>query len=136
MALLWLILKRYTILEDFFLLDFFLSVRYRDDVMTTLKFDWSNLKILMSGWYRKLTSSCVSFTIYQQCHTDTEADVTPISLQHQNFHWVSSPLTMLIGKDLCFTEFSTKIHWNTRLATSNVFHMFTQSIKGTVMQII
>ena len=30
---------------------------------------------------------------------------------------------------LCFTEFSTKIHWNTRLAASDVFHMFTQSIK-------
>ena len=30
----------------------FLSVGFlseRDDVMTTLKFDWSNLKILMSG---------------------------------------------------------------------------------------
>ena len=34
------------ILEDFFLLD---SVRYRHDVMPTLKFDWSNLKILMSS---------------------------------------------------------------------------------------
>ena len=27
------------------------------------------------------------------------------------------------------TWFSTKIHWNTRLATSDAFHMFTQSIK-------
>ena len=26
----------------------------------------------------------------------------------------------------CFTEFSTKIHW---MAASDVFHMFTQSIK-------
>ena len=43
-ALLWLI-KWYTILEDFILLD---SVRYYDDVMTTLKSNWSNLKILMS----------------------------------------------------------------------------------------
>ena len=63
MELLWLILKWYTIIEDFFLLG---SVRYHDDVKTILKFDWSNLKILMSGWYRKLTSSCVSFTMYQQ----------------------------------------------------------------------
>ena len=45
-TLLWLILKWYTILEDFFLLD---RVRYRDDVMMTLKFDWSNLKTLISG---------------------------------------------------------------------------------------
>ena len=34
MALLWLMLKWYTILEDLFLVD---SVRYHDDVMTTLK---------------------------------------------------------------------------------------------------
>ena len=84
-ALLWLILKRYTILDDIFQLD---SVRYRDEFMTALKFDWSNLKILMSGWYRRLTSSCVPFTIYQQCHSDIESDVTPISLQYQNVHWV------------------------------------------------
>ena len=80
-TLLWVILKRYTILEDFFLLD---SVRYHEDVMTKLKFHWSSLKILISGWYRKLTSLCVSFTIYQQCHADIEDDVTPLSLQYQN----------------------------------------------------
>ena len=34
-----------------------------------------------------------------------------------------------LRKKLCFTEFSTKIHWNTRLAASDVFHMFIQSIK-------
>ena len=38
-------------------------------------------------------------------------------------------LTILTWKDLCFTEFSTKVHWNTRLAASDVCHMFTQSIK-------
>ena len=101
MALLWVILKRYTILEDFFLLD---SVRYRDDVMTTLKIDWSNLKILMSGWYRKLSSSCVSFTIHQQCHTDIVGDATPvplpISLQYQNVHRVASS----------FIRFHTSLH--------------------------
>ena len=30
----------------------------------------------------QLTSSCVSFTIYQQCHGDIVGDVTPISLQY------------------------------------------------------
>ena len=54
-ALSWLILKWYTILEDFFLLD---SVRYHDDVMTTLKSDLSNLKILMSVWYRNWQCMC------------------------------------------------------------------------------
>ena len=34
-------------------------------------------------------------------------------------------------KNLYFTEFSTKIHCNTRLAASDAFHVFTQSIKGT-----
>ena len=38
-------------------------------------------------------------------------------------------LTILKGKNLYFTEFSTKIHCNTRLAASDVFHMFTQPIK-------
>ena len=38
-------------------------------------------------------------------------------------------LTILTWKNLCFTEFSTKIHWNTRFAASRVFHMFTQSFK-------
>ena len=37
--------------------------------------------------------------------------------------------TILTGKNLCFTEFSTDIHSNTRLAASNVFHILTQSIK-------
>ena len=67
-----------------FLLD---SVCYHGDVMTILNFNWFNLKILMSGRYRKLTSSCVSFTIYQQCHSNTEGDVTPILLLYQNAHW-------------------------------------------------
>ena len=38
-------------------------------------------------------------------------------------------LTILTWKNLCFIEFSTKIHRNTRLAASDVFHVFTQSIK-------
>ena len=80
-------MKSCTILEDFFLLD---SVNYRNDVMITLKFEWFNLKILMWGWYRKLTSSCVSFTTCQQCHSDIEGDVTPTSLQYQNVHWIKN----------------------------------------------
>ena len=97
--LLWLILKRYTILEDFFLLD---SVRYRDYVMMTLKFDWFNLKILMSGWYRKLTSSCVSFATYQEGHSNI-VGATPVSLQYQNVQWAnqhSSVLNSLFGNKL------------------------------------
>ena len=34
---------------------------------------------------------------------------------------------------LVWIEFSTKIRWNTRLAASDVFHMFTQSIKVTLL---
>ena len=34
-------------------------------------------------------------------------------------------LTIHIRKKLCFTEFSTKIHRNTRLAVSDVFHVYT-----------
>ena len=75
MALLWLTLKWYTILEDFFLLD---SVRYRDDVMGVLKSDWSSLKILISGWYRKYwhrnvfiySISAMSWQYLERCHFD------------------------------------------------------------------
>ena len=45
----------------------------------------------MSDGYRKLTSSCVSFTIYQQCHGDIEGNVTP--LQYQNVHWEKNLLS-------------------------------------------
>ena len=38
-------------------------------------------------------------------------------------------LTIPTGENLCFIEFSTKNHWNTKLAASEVFHIFTQSIK-------
>ena len=34
----------------------FLCVRYRGDIMKIIKFDWSNIAILMSIWYRILTS--------------------------------------------------------------------------------
>ena len=43
----------------------------------------------MSGIYCKLTSSCVSFTIHQQCHGAIEGDVAPISPQYQTVHWVN-----------------------------------------------
>ena len=33
-------------------------------------------------------------------------------------------LTILTLKNLSFTEFSTKIHWNTRLAASDLFHVY------------
>ena len=65
----------------------FLSAGYHDDVMAILKSHWSNIKILMSVWYLKLTLSCVSFTIYQLCHGDIEGDATPTLLQYQNVHW-------------------------------------------------
>ena len=49
-----------------------------------------------------------------------------LNLYMYNICW---GLTIHTGKNLCFTEFSQKIHWNTRLAASNVFQMFAQSIK-------
>ena len=45
------------------------------------------------------------------------------------FHKKRDTLTILTGKNLSFNEFSTKIHWNAKLAVFDVFHMFTQSIK-------
>ena len=47
-----------------------------------------------------------------------------------NADWlIVDHLTTLTWKNLCITELSTKIHSNTRLAASQVFHMFMQSIK-------
>ena len=43
--------------------------------------------------------------------------------------FLKAPLTILTWKNLYFTEFSTIIDWNARLAASDVFHIFTQSIK-------
>ena len=40
-----------------------------------------------------------------------------------NFHYLNDTHK----ENLCFTEFSSNIHWNTRLAASEVFNMFTQS---------
>ena len=31
-------------------------------------------------------------------------------------------------ENLCFTEFNTKIHWSAKLAASDAFHMFAQSV--------
>ena len=45
-------------------------------------------------------------------------------------------LTILTGKNLCFTEFSTKIHSNTKLAASDVFHMFTRSFNSIIVQML
>ena len=30
---------------------------------------------------------------------------------------------------LCFTQFTTRIYWNRSLAASDIFYMFTQSVK-------
>ena len=59
--------------------------------------------------------------------------ITTLKFKFHKF-WVTTLgdnylLTILTGKNLCFTEFSTKIHWNAMLAAFDVFQMFTQSIK-------
>ena len=100
-----------------FLLD---SVCYHGDVMTILNFNWFNLKILMSGRYRKLTSSCVSFTIYQQCHGNIEGDATPISLQYQNIQWES------VLKRVIKLKFSNSLRecFRIKCMNSGVKHLF------------
>ena len=63
------------------------SVRYRDDIMATLKV-W--LVQYRDPDVRLISQTDIvmcSFTIYQQCHDDIEGDVTPTSLQYQNVHW-------------------------------------------------
>ena len=45
---------------------------------------------------------------------------------HPNLYYQYN-LKILTSKNLRFTEWSTKIHLNTRLDASDVFHMFTVS---------
>ena len=86
-------------------------------VITTMsrwhqKSDWSNLKILMLGyWYCKLTSSGVSFTIYQQFHGDIKG-ITPTLLQYQNVHW--------------------EAFWNQQHYLSPPIQMYTQNCRSLV----
>ena len=35
-------------------------------------------------------------------------------------------------EELCFIQFSTRIYWNRSLAASDLFHMFTQSVKFSI----
>ena len=41
---------------------------------------------------------------------------------------INDTLMILTGKHLCFTEFTTKIHWNTRLAASGVFYILCNQL--------
>ena len=50
-------------------------------------------------------------------------------MNNQASYLVCTCLTILPLKNLYFTVISTKIHLNTRLAASDTFHVFTQSIK-------
>ena len=124
-ALLWLILKRDTILEDFFLLD---SVRYRDDV------HWSNLKILMLGWYRKLTSSCVyleyisnviaiSRVMSFQYRYNTRDKKNNHTINTIKLNFVKSTSSMLILAILTF-EITKVIYLFIYLFIVNVFQMY------------
>ena len=47
--------------------------------------------------------------------------------------WV---LPIDIRENLCFTEFSTKIYWNSRLAASDVFHVYTINYLSSFNSII
>ena len=40
-----------------------------------------------------------------------------------------SVLSDTYREKLCYTQFSTRIYWNKSLAASELFHMFTQSVK-------
>ena len=64
--------------------------------------------------------------IFPLVHWLKKSDYSSLYIQ---LRIVSKRLTILAWKNLCFTKFSTKIHWITRLTASDVFHMFTQSIK-------
>ena len=137
MALLWLILKRDTILDDFFLLD---RARYRYDVMTTLKlwlvqYGYPDVRLIS-----QIDSPCVSFTIYQQCHDDIDGDVTPTLLQYQNVYWVykivskqrnstsnilNSATLLLVISNIAGKKLR-KVYWNVIKLTPDVYYPFNK----------
>ena len=133
MALLWLILKRDTILDDFFLLD---RARYRYDVMTTLKlwlvqYEYPDVRLIS-----QIDSPCVSFTIYQQCRDNIDGDVTPTLLQYQNVYWVykivskqrnstsnilNSATLLLVISNIAGKKLR-KVYWNVIKLTPDVYY--------------
>ena len=66
-----------------------MSRRCQDDIKSLT----GSISRSWSGWNRKLTSSCVSLTIYQQCHGDIVGDVSPTSLHYQNVHYYNYHFT-------------------------------------------
>ena len=84
-------------------------------------------KIIASYFMELLTSwkACP----WTDCGTENVLLAAMLCVLRINHTDELSSLTILVWKNLFFTEFNTKIHWNARLATSDVFHMFTQWIK-------
>ena len=76
-----------------------------------------NLNIWISLAPKKLPCNYLS-TIYVKI--EISSNISDVII-HNNGGW-----TILTWKNFCLIE---KIHWNTRLAASKVFHFFTKTIK-------
>ena len=66
-------------------------------------------------------------SVYQGCQLEMESETRRSStnlfaVKIDVVYWLSL-LTILTGKNLYFIEFSIKIHWNTRLAASDVYFL-------------
>ena len=84
----------------------------------------TSLFFLALSW-RSLKGPSITFNLFEK-KLPLFKDAERIAF---SFCLKKNALTMHTGKNLCFTEFSTKIHRNTWMAASNIFHIFSQSIK-------
>ena len=87
---------------------------------------------LACNFIKKETLAQVFFCEFCKISKSTFLHRTPLMAASSSLYFLEK--TILLMNDthrekLVLIEFNTKIHWNSRLAASEVFHMFTQSIK-------
>ena len=108
--------------------------RKRAEAMKKVSLSWKR-NLCMCVWEKNITS--FEITVIILCYIRNvslwfKKDFKSAELLTETFFFsfiLETDLIILIGKNLCFTEISTKFHWSTRLAASDVFHVFTQSIQ-------
>ena len=109
-----------------------LDRQYQDRKAILIYAKWCNECEPQKSLQAKFTLYCRSHMFYrkgdlktfQTCNFIKKETPTLVFLSEfleifNNTHW----------EKLSFTQFSTRIYWNSSLADSELFHMFTQSIK-------
>ena len=111
--------------SNLFWLPFVIISKDSNTLGLKVKLLWKNQNPVIGLSY-KFLFSISGTSIHWNCETVQALIASILSLVWwRSIFAVFGLLNILTWKNLCFTE---KIHWNTRLAASDVFHMLTQSI--------